>query len=68
MTTTGTNHFVSFSAARRYYRWQFEGKGLGKFIQGKIDREEIHIGAPKLVKGETLAVDKNEGRYFIKEG
>lgn len=58
----GTNHFVSFSAALRYY----SAYGMTqKDIDAKISNLEIVIGEPVRKKGEKLEIF--EGRYFVVE-
>ena len=60
--TFGTSHFRSKQDILNYYKpygISFED------IDNKIKRGEIHIGKPKLEKGETLGIIKNEGRYSI---
>lgn len=38
-----------------------------ELVQEKITSGEIVIGPPKLAPGETLKVNREEGRYFIQE-
>jgi hypothetical protein len=58
---TGTEHFVSERAARRYYRQQ---TGSGR-IADKIKDGSIKIGPPTIKRGETLGIIKDEGRFEI---
>jgi len=60
-TITGTNHFINFAAALRYY----SAYGMTqKDVDAKISDLEIVIGAPIVKEGEKLEVNK-EGRYMI---
>jgi hypothetical protein len=61
----GTSHFVSADAALAYYRAQ----NLDAIdIARKLKDGEIAIGEPPLQAGETLFLNKREGRYFIQDG
>lgn len=62
MTTIGTNHFTSFSAACRYYRTYGE---TNEDVKNKIEEGLITIGAPKLKAGERLELIDNLTRYAI---
>lgn len=62
MTITGTSHFVSMTAAIRYYD-QY-GCSVNE-VETKLADGEIHIGKPDLKPGQTLSVIPNEGRYQI---
>lgn len=55
----GTNHFVSLSAASRYYR---DYGFLMKDVERKIKEGEIVIGPPS---GDSNFVIRG-GRYFMK--
>lgn len=62
---TGTNHFLSEEAARRYYL-AYYGKGdVDAVVADKHEKGEIKIGQPFCPVGHTLSVC--EGRYFINE-
>lgn len=63
---TGTNHFVSISAANKYYSNYF-GPDAASFVKTKIKNAEIVIGTPKLKDGQKLFKNKDEGRYFIED-
>lgn len=59
--TYGTSHFVSKSAAVRYYRdYEDDPKTA---VQHKLASGEIHIGKPKLAAGEKLSTGGK--RYAI---
>lgn len=60
----GTNHFMSFDAACRYY--QEYGLEPGD-VQGKILDGDIQIGEPRLPDHARLMLHPGEGRYFIEE-
>ena len=66
-TTWGTSYFVSVAAAERYYRDYFSGTrpALVKYVKGKIDAGEIHIGKPHVKDGDVLSVIDNGARYAI---
>lgn len=63
----GTSHFVSRSAAIRYYRDYFSSNAndLGMYVDKKVNDREIHIGKPNLVDGQVLTVIDNGTRYAI---
>jgi hypothetical protein len=64
MTRTGTSHFVSFEAARRYYTaYGFDRDATLR----KLQAGEIHIGEPRLAPGERLVIAEAEGRYVIED-
>lgn len=61
MTVTGTSHFESFDAARKYYAaYGFSGKDVLR----KLAEEEIHIGPPSVPRAGKLLLDA-DGRYYI---
>lgn len=61
MIVTGTSHFVSCQAARRYYR-QY-GISVDE-VNRKFKNGEISAGAPTIKPSERLRVN-DEGRYEI---
>jgi hypothetical protein len=60
---TGTSHFVSWQSADSYYKEM--GYSAADVTQ-KVAEGEIHIGPPKLKKGETLGTTDNGRRYTIR--
>jgi hypothetical protein len=62
--TTGTSHFVSKSAARRYYAYE-DAKAAD--IDRKISEGLIHIGKPALKQGQRLTLIDGGTRYAIVE-
>lgn len=58
-TITGTSHFSSFFHARCYYGIEQEE------VRRKIQNGEISVGEPEFKEGQTLYLNKEEGRYFI---
>ena len=58
----GTSHFISKSAAIRYYR-QYHYDDTVMAVEAKIASGEIHIGKPRLKDNERLIIEDN--RYFI---
>lgn len=63
MTIIGTSHFINRLAAISYYE-AYEEDAL-QAVARKIGAGEIHIGPPQVRPGETLKVNREEGRYFI---
>jgi hypothetical protein len=64
--TTGTAHFESLAAAVRYYRpYGFENTAAT--VARKLAEGEIFIGPPALKAGQTLSLNREEGRYFVTE-
>lgn len=65
-TRWGTSHFVSYEKAVAYY----SGQGYSN-TQTAVDRKlsdgEIHIGAPEAKPGQTVTLNREEGRYFVEE-
>lgn len=63
----GTSHFVSRSAAERYYS-AYEADPA-RAVARKLADGEIHIGKPMTCEpDETVTLDRSEGRYFIERG
>jgi len=62
MNKQGTGCFVSLQAALVYYA-HYGYDSLA--VADKIDNGEIVIGEPELKEGESLWLNKAEGRYFI---
>lgn len=62
MSRTGTAHFVSLSAALRYYRNQ---GGTERDVHEKIAMGEIFLGKPECGDGERAVIIPGEGRYAI---
>lgn len=60
---TGTNYFVDMKAALRYYA-QYGFTYAAVF--DKRARGEIHTGVPPVKPGESLELNRREGRYFIR--
>lgn len=61
----GTSHFITSAAAVRYYR---DYDYTAADVAAKIAAGEIHIGKPVACNpGETVKLDRNEGRYFIEQ-
>lgn len=57
---TGTNNFVNYAAALRYY----EGQGYDEYeVITKIEEGAIVFGKPKVEDDEYLTTV--DGRYFI---
>lgn len=60
----GTNHFISFDAACRYY----QEYGLEPSdVRDKLEDGDIQIGKPLLPDHARLMLHPDEGRYFIEE-
>lgn len=59
--STGTNYFVSFEAAKKYYRMN------GKAIRRKVEAGEIAIGKPPAKEGFKIWIHPTEQRYFYYE-
>lgn len=62
--TTGTSHFLSRTAAMRYY----SGYGyddLGATVDRKLADGEIHIGKPEIKSGERLSLIDGFTRWAI---
>ena len=71
--TIGTNHFQSFSRARRYYQPlnpSLDILELTRLIEEKRQSGEIAIGPPPInmngKTGQVLFID-TDGRYHIQE-
>ena len=63
-TRWGTSHFESRAAAIRYYRpYGYTAAS----VERKIVEGEIHIGPPEAKPGQTVTLNREEGRYFIEE-
>lgn len=61
----GTSHFLSYGAALSFYGNVY-GRATVSEVQKKIKRREIIIGEkPALQPGDTLLIDRSEGRYKI---
>jgi hypothetical protein len=61
--TIGTSHFTSREAATSYYRnYGFRSED----VEEKIKQGEIKIGPPQAKEGETIFINQEEGRYFVK--
>ena len=65
MTITGTNHFVTYGAALRYYR-DYEDDTTAA-VSRKLFDQEIRLGPPELQPGQTLITVDNGLRYAIQE-
>jgi hypothetical protein len=66
MTITGTPYFISFDAAATYYAATEGGIAEGSQAAArKVEAGEIYIGRPATKQGETLSINREEGRYFI---
>lgn len=63
----GTSHFVSETAAIKYYNTYSFGFGHLQ-LKHKLESGEIHIGKPELKANQTCFINDKEGRYFIQEG
>jgi hypothetical protein len=63
ITRIGTPYFESLNSAYNYYRTQLYN---AEAVREKIAAGEIHIGRPPLKKDETLVLNVEEGRYFIR--
>jgi len=62
MTRQGTHCFINIDAALAYYSpYGYDSNA----VADKIDCNEIKIGEPELREGESLWLNKAEGRYFI---
>ncbi len=64
MTSYGTNHFASRTAAERYYA-AYGYDDIASAVTRKLAEGEIHIGAPACKPGERAILNSREGRYFI---
>ena len=60
----GTNHFVNFESAVRYYK-DYPYRSIRAAVMRKIHDGEIHLGPPTLKPGERLEVIDEETRYAI---
>jgi hypothetical protein len=60
----GTAHFKDVEAAVAYYRTQGESRSA---VARKLAEQAIFLGPPILQPGQTLSLDRSEGRYFIEE-
>jgi hypothetical protein len=67
--TMGTAHFVTRRAAVRYYTPYENGDIVAALdaVARKLAEGQIHIGPPALKAGQTLSLNREEGRYFITE-
>ena len=62
MTRQGTACFINIDAALAFYApYGYDSND----VADKIDCEIIKIGEPELREGESLWLNKAEGRYFI---
>jgi len=64
-TTFGTSYFVSGEAAIKYYS-ECDPNPI-QAVKRKLAEGSIHIGQPILKPGQTLSINREEGRYFITE-
>jgi hypothetical protein len=62
----GTNYFLSFAAAVRYYR-DYHGNDACIVVPQKLRDGEIHIGRPILKPGQRLVLIDNGTRYAIED-
>ena len=70
ITGYGTNHFVSFTAACRYYRDYDPALTLAeldRWVASKIVFGEICLGKPELKPGQRLVLLDSGRRYGIEE-
>lgn len=70
MLITGTNHFVSFSAACRYYgdyEQELSLKELGQLVKEKLLDGSICVGPPKLERGQKLRLIDEGLRWAVEE-
>lgn len=65
-TVWGTSHFVSRSAAMRYYK-DYGYDDVKSAVDSKIRDGEIHIGKPSLKAGQSLKLIDGGKRYAILE-
>lgn len=65
MTITGTNHFVTYGAALRYYR-DYEDDAKAAVTRKLLDHD-IRLGPPELHPGQTLITVDSGLRYAIQE-
>lgn len=70
MTTifVGTSHFVSKSAAMRYYKDYNPGntrEDMRRIVDRKLSEGDIHIGPPALAANEVLSTIDGNTRYAI---
>lgn len=56
--TVGTAYFVSHSAAKSYF---------GSDAAIKLEEGSIFVGRPPINKNQELLIDKEEGRYLIRD-
>lgn len=66
MTRWGTSHFVSRSAAERYYK-PYGYEDVAEAVTRKLAEGEIHIGKPALKPGQKLVTVDDGTRYAIEE-
>ncbi|OYV38946.1 MAG: hypothetical protein B7Z80_08705 [Rhodospirillales bacterium 20-64-7] len=62
----GTSHFESKDAAISYYR-PYGYSNTAQAVERKLADGEIHIGKPEAKPGQTVTLNREEGRYFIEE-
>ena len=62
----GTSHFESKAAAVRYYQPYHYGDTTAA-VERKLEEGEIHISLPAAKPGQTVTLNREEGRYFIEE-
>lgn len=63
--TIGTSHFPSHGAALRYYTGQDPATTAFEIVR-MVNDKTISIGRPKAKSGETVFLNTEEERYFIK--
>lgn len=64
MIKVGTNHFISLSAAQKYYA----AMGFDRHDFNKLRKDgAVCIGEPEIdrASGVKLFIRKEEGRYFV---
>lgn len=64
MTRVGTSHFISYTAAIRYYKpYGYSPKD----VRAKFNAGEIHLGRPVPKAGLSVGIIPGEGRYYYLE-
>lgn len=66
-TIIGTNCFVSFKSACKYYAAQEGWEGIYRLVKSKEAEGAIKIGAPVLKQGQRLKIVDNGTRYAIED-
>lgn len=64
----GTSHFVNFTKACDYYRDyvpDYTPADLERYVRGKMDEGEIHLGKPDLDVGQRLLLIDGGTRYAV---